>query len=303
MKLYGNTYWQEATDNRDKTVAVMNEDTFRQLQETLDKSGLNYCAYSDGKNAMVAVNSSEVDRFRMITGLDDTLCILQKSSREHIPQDKNIIGNTEYRYISQKNYLNEDRETVLKMAELANKENIQFSARIYPNGKATMTVSQADFPKIREIQDTVRKMRQPMMQQSRQATQKIIGNKPYREICNRHFFISPLTPEKYHKIEPKLFEKNAEFSGLIRDNKVMFTVEQEQAEQFHAILRQTICENQIRENLQKMGLDDSQIAVLNSSILLASRQNMPNIVENYVSSEYDTTQLNTMDNLLFSYLN
>lgn len=303
MKLYGNTYWQEATDNRDKTVAVMHEDTFRQLQETLDKSGLNYCAYSDGKNAMVAVNSSEVDRFRTITGLDDTLCRLQKSSREHIPQDKNIIGNTEYRYISQKNYLNEDRETVLKMAELANKANIQFSARIYPNGKATMTVSQADFPKIREIQDTVREMRQPMMQQSRQATQKIIGNKPYREICNRHFFISPLTPEKYHKIEPKLFEKNAEFSGLIRDNKVMFTVEQEQAEQFHAILRQTICENQIRENLQKMKLDDSQIAVLNSSILLASRQNMPNIVENYVSSEYDTTQLNTMDNLLFSYLN
>ena len=281
MKLYGNTYWQEATDNRDKTVAVMHEDTFRQLQETLDNSGLNYCAYSDGKNAMVAVNSSEVDRFKTITGLDDTLC--------RLPQDKNIIGNTEYRYISQKNYLNEDRETVLKMAELANKANIQFSARIYPNGKATMTVSQADFPKIREIQDTVREMRQPMMQQSRQATQKIIGNKPYREICNRHFFISPLTPEKYHKIEPKLFEKNAEFSGLIRDNKVMFTVEQEQAEQFHAILRQTICENQIRENLQKMGFDDSQIAVLNSSILLASRQNMPNIVKNYVSSEYDTT--------------
>ena len=68
MKRYGNTYWQEATDNRDKTVAIMREDTFRQIQEALDRSGLNYCAYSDGKNAMVAVNSSEVDRFRTVTG-------------------------------------------------------------------------------------------------------------------------------------------------------------------------------------------------------------------------------------------
>lgn len=105
MKLYGNTYWQEATDNRDKTVAIMCEDTFRQIQEALDESGLNYCAYSDGKNAMVAVNSSEVDRFRTVTGLEESLCRLQKSGKEHIPQDKNIIGNTDYKYIPQKTYL------------------------------------------------------------------------------------------------------------------------------------------------------------------------------------------------------
>lgn len=185
MKLYGNTYWQEATDNRDKTVAIMREDTFRQLQETLDKSGLNYCAYSDGKNAMVAVNSSEVDRFKSVTGLDDTLCRLQKSSREHIPQDRNIIGNTEFRYIPQKTYISEDRETILKMAEIANKANIQFSARIYANGKATMTVSQADMPQMSAIRDEVKAMRKPMIQAYRQASQEIIGNKPYREIRNR----------------------------------------------------------------------------------------------------------------------
>ena len=176
MKLYGNTYWQEATDNRDKTVAIMREDTFRQLQETLDKSGLNYCAYSGGKNAMVAVNSSEVDRFKSVTGLDDTLCRLQKSSREHIPQDRNIIGNTEFRYIPQKTYISEDRETILKMAEIANKANIQFSARIYANGKATMTVSQADMPQMSAIRDEVKAMRKPMIQAYRQASQKIFGN-------------------------------------------------------------------------------------------------------------------------------
>lgn len=302
MKLYGNTYWQEATDNRDKTVAVMYEDTFRQLQETLDKSGLNYCAYSDGKNAMVAVNSSEVDSFRTVTGLDESLCRLQKSGREHIPQDKNIIGNTNYRYIPQKTYINDDRETILKMAELANKANIQFSARIYPSGKAAMTVSQVDMTRISAIRDEVKTMRKPMIQNSRQASQEIIGNKPYREIRNRHFFVSPLTPEKYHKIEPKLFERGAEFSGLIRDGKVMFTTEREQAQRFNAILRQTVSENQILENLQNMGLDSKQIQALSSAIEIASRNNMANVIEHYVSKDYDISQLSTMNNLLIAYL-
>ena len=302
MKRYGNPYWQEATDNRDKTVAVMREDTFQQIQQALDKSGLNYCAYSDGSNTMIAVNSSEIDHFKNVTGLDESLCRLQKSGKEHIPQDKNIIGNTDYKYIPRKSYISEDRETILKMAELVNKANISFSARIYPSGKGVMTVSQADISQISAIQDAVKAMRKPMIQNSRQASQEIIGNRPYREIQNRQFMISPLTPDKYHKMEPKLYERGAEFSGLIRDGKVMFTTEKENAPHFQAILRQTICENQILENLQNMGLDNQQIQALSSSIEIAARNNMANVIENYVSKDYDITQLGTMNDLLIGYL-
>lgn len=302
MKRYGNPYWQEATDNRDKIVAVMREDTFQQIQQALDKSGLNYCAYSDGSNTMIAVNSSEIDHFKNVTGLDESLCRLQKSGKEHIPQDKNVIGNTDYKYIPQKSYISEDRETILKMAELANKANISFSARIYPSGKGVMTVSQADISQISAIQDAVKVMRKPMIQNSRQASQEIIGNRPYREIRNRQFMISPLTPDKYHKMEPKLYERGAEFSGLIRDGKVMFTTEKENAPHFQAILRQTICENQILENLQNMGLDNQQIQALSSSIEIAARNNMANVIENYVSKDYDITQLGTMNDLLIGYL-
>lgn len=303
MKRYGNPYWQEATDNRDKTVAVMREDTFQQIQQALDKSGLNYCAYSDGKNTMIAVNSSEIDHFKNVTGLDESLCKLQKSGKEHIPQDKNIIGNTDYKYIPQKTYLNDDRETILKMAELANKANISFSARIYPSGKAVMTVSQADMARMNAIRDAVKAMRKPMIQNTRQASQEIIGNKPYREIQNRQFMISPLTPKRYHKIEPKLLERGAEFSSLIRDSKVMFTTEKEDAPHFQAILRQTICEDQILENLHRMELNEPQIQALSSSIEIASRNNMANVIENYVSKDYDVTQLETMNALLVDYLN
>lgn len=302
MKRYGNPYWQESTDNRDKTVAVMREDTFQQIQQALDKSGLNYCAYSDGSSTMIAVNSSEIDHFKNVTGLDESLCRLQKSGKEHIPQDKNIIGNTDYKYIPQKSYISEDRETILKMAELANKANISFSARIYPSGKGVMTVSQADVSQISAIQDAVKAMRKPTIQNSRQTSQEIIGNRPYREIQNRQFMISPLTPDKYHKMEPKLYERGAEFSGLIRDGKVMFTTEKEDAPHFQAILRQTICENQILENLQNMGLDNQQIQALSSSIEIAARNNMANVIENYVSKDYDITQLGTMNDLLIGYL-
>lgn len=302
MKLYGNTYWQEATDNRDKTVAIMLEETFRVIKEKLDNSGLNYCAYSDGKNAMVAINSSEVDRFKTISELDDSLCRLQKSSREHIPQDKNVIGNTEYRYIPQKMYVNEDRETILKMAELANRQNIQFSARIYPNGKATMTISKNDEMQINAIRDSVKNMRRPMIAETRQRTQEVIGNKPYRSIQNKHFFISPLTPENYRKTEPLLMKKGVEFSGLIRDNKVMFTVEESESRDFHAKLHEAICENKIRENLINIGLNSNQIAVLNDAVEFAVQKNMLNVIESYISKDYDIPQLAEMNSLLLNYL-
>ena len=115
--------------------------------------------------------------------------------------------------------------------------------------------------------------------------------------------ISPLTPERYHKIEPKLLERGAEFSGLIRDSKVMFTTEKENAPHFQAILRQTICEDQILENLRRMELNEPQIQALSSAIEIASRNNMANVIENYVSSDYDITQLGTMNELLVDYLN
>ena len=160
----------------------------------------------------------------------------------------------------------------------------------------------ADISQVSAIQDAVKDMRKPMIQNSRQASQEIIGNRPYREIQNRQFMISPLTPDKYHKIEPKLYERGAEFSGLIRDGKVMFTTEKEDAPHFQAILRQTICENQILENLQNMGLDNQQIQALSSSIEIAARNNMANVIENYVSKDYDITQLGTMNDLLIGYL-
>jgi hypothetical protein len=302
MKQYGNSYWQEATDNREKTVAIMADDTFQKIQQDLDNSGLNYCAYSDGKNAMVAINSSEVERFKTVSGLDDSLCRLRKSQKQYIPEDKNIIGNTNFTYIPQKTFLTEDRETVLKMAEIANRENIAFSARVYPNGKATMTVTKDDEERMRAIQSQVKEMRRPMIQQTRQRTQEIIGNLNYSKIQNKHFFISPLTPENYRKIEPLLAQREAEYSGLIRDNKVMFTVEENASRDFYAKLNAAICENTICDNLKEMGVSADQISVLNPCIKAAADKNMPHTVENYVNKDYSTLQLVEMNSLLYQYV-
>lgn len=51
-----------------------------------------------------------------------------------------------------------------------------------------------------------------------------------------------------------------------------------------------------------MGLDNQQIQALSSSIEIAARNNMANVIENYVSKDYDITQLGTMNDLLIGYL-
>lgn len=52
-----------------------------------------------------------------------------------------------------------------------------------------------------------------------------------------------------------------------------------------------------------MELNEPQIQALSSAIEIASRNNMANVIENYVSSDYDITQLGTMNELLVDYLN
>ena len=84
---------------------------------------------------------------------------------------------------------------------------------------------------------------------------EIIGNKAYRDIRQRQFFYSKLTPEQYKTAQPFL-DTNAEYSGLIRDNKVIFTVEKEDSANFHRALENAQREVGIINSLKNNGIDD-----------------------------------------------
>lgn len=148
---YGNQMWHKATDNRDKSLVTIQASDFARLQEQLDNSGINYYAYARDNSVIMAINDKDVEWFRQIAGTPDL--VPNKSNRPYSPPEKNIFGSTEYRYIPQKEYLSADRDLVLKMAEIMSKRSMQFSGRVYPSGKGTLTVSHADLFAVRNIRE------------------------------------------------------------------------------------------------------------------------------------------------------
>ncbi|MDE6102535.1 MAG: toprim domain-containing protein, partial [Ruminococcus sp.] len=161
---YGNKTWNDATDNRNKTLVSMNENTFMKLKNHLDNSGINYYAYAKKESVVMAVNDKDIDWLKQLVGNENLPT--RKSNVEYIPSQKNIIGNAEYRYISDKQYISADSDTALKMAEIMLSRNVQFSGRIYPNGKATLTVSGADLAHVKSIQQSVIDMRKQFARES-----------------------------------------------------------------------------------------------------------------------------------------
>ena len=162
--------WNDATDNRDKSLISIQLADFQRMQDALEKSGINYYAYEMNGIVRMAVNDKDVDWLKNILGDMSVM----KSNRPYSPPEKNIIGNAEYRYIPQKEYLSADRDLVLKMAEIMTQRGIQFSGRIYPTGKGTLTVSHNDIYAVKEIQKSVTEMRKQFHQAEKIPTEEDI---------------------------------------------------------------------------------------------------------------------------------
>lgn len=65
---YGNRMWNDATDNRDKSLISMPLTDFQRMQDALEKSGINYYAYEMNGTVRMAVNDKDTDWLRNILG-------------------------------------------------------------------------------------------------------------------------------------------------------------------------------------------------------------------------------------------
>lgn len=297
MVVYGNKIWNDATDNRDKTLVSMPENEFEKMRNLLNNSGMNYFAYSKSGTVVMAVNDKDLNWLKQIS--DNENLFTKKSDVSYIPPQKNIIGNAEYRYIPDKNFISCDRDTALKMAEIMAKNNIQFSGRIYPSGKATLTVSGANFADVKEIQQSVVNMRKQFVKVEKNG--EIIGNKAYRDIQNKHFYYSKLSPEQYQKIKP-FIDTNVHYSGLIRSGKVTFTVEKEDSAMFLRALENAQREVGIIEKLQKNGLDSEHIDRLSAIIHRFAVDDIHESLDNFFTPQLDENQFSKMISLVNDYL-
>lgn len=305
MTTYGNAYWNKATDNSTISVIPMREETFLKLQHMLEDAGLNYYAFAQNGALKMAVNDKDMDWLKRIIGSPaaDNLTV-QKSSKPYSPPNMNIIGNTEYKYMPKKSYFKTDRDVALKMAELLEREGIKFSGRIYANSDtATLTVSEPDMVRLKAINQQVIAMRSSIAKSEPPKDKEIIGNTEYKNIQQRHYIFSKATPEQYKKLQPYLDEQGVQYSGLIRNDKVMFTVSECDSVRFYQAMNTAINMVMIHEELEEENFSEAQIKSLSSLIKEAAQRDLPYEVARHLSPEYSEKQLSEMIPLVSAYVN
>ena len=296
MQRYGNEMWHKATDNRDKSLVTIQTADFERLQEQLDDSGINYYAYARDNSVIMAINDKDVEWFRQIAGTPDLLP--NKSNRPYSPPEKNIFGSTEYRYIPQKEYLSADRDLVLKMAEIMSKRSMQFSGRVYPSGKGTLTVSHADLFAVRNIRDEVVNMRNQFA--STDKAQEV-GNRDYRANRDTHYYMSKLTPEQFGKVKPFL-ETSVSYHAVVRDGKVAFAVDKENAPAFHRALENAVREVDMLRSMADLGLPMEQNVALSPVVHRLAVEDVKLDLADFFDNRYDDAQFGEMLSLVNAYL-
>ena len=294
MAAIGNEYWNSATDNRDKAVISMSVEDFSALFQKLEDSGLNYRAYRVASGFKMAVNAADVGTIRQLAGKNLEAA---GSTVPFSPPEKNIIGNTEYRYIPNKEYISADRDLILKMAEMLDKQGVKFSGRIYPTGKGTLTVSRNDLAYVRSVRDNIiGKRRQVGIGEKGQ----VIGNRSV-SAQNRHLYMSTLTPKQYEEVKP-FIETNARYSGVIRDGKVMFSVDRDEAQAFHRALDTAKREVGLIHTMQDQGLPMEQMIALSPVMHRLAVEDAQLQLSDFFDKRYDEAQFGEMLSLVNAYL-
>jgi len=296
MQRYGNEVWHKATDNRDKSLVTIQAADFARLQEQLDHSGINYYAYARDNSVIMAINDKDIEWFKRIAGTPDL--VPTKSNRPYSPPEKNIFGSAEYRYIPQKEYLSADRDLVLKMAEIMSKRGMQFSGRVYPSGKGTLTVSHADLYAVRNIRDEVINMRKQFA--SHDKAQEV-GNRDYRANRDTHYYMSKLTPEQFGEVKPFL-ETSVSYHAVVRDGKVAFAVDKENAPAFHRALENAVREVGMLRNMTDLGLPMEQMVAISPVVHRLAVEDMKLNLADFFDRRYDEAQFGEMLSLVNAYI-
>ena len=296
MQRYGNEMWHKATDNRDKSLVTIQAADFARLQEQLDHSGINYYAYARDNSVIMAINDKDIEWFKRIAGTPNL--VPTKSNRPYSPPEKNIFGSAEYRYIPQKEYLSADRDLVLKMAEIMSKRGMQFSGRAYLSGKGTLTVSHADLFAVRNIRDEVINMRKQFASPDKAQE---VGNRDYRVNRDTHYYMSKLTPEQFGEVKPFL-ETSVSYHAVVRDGKVAFAVDKENALAFHRALENAVREVGMLRNMTDLGLPMEQMVALSPVVHRLAVEDMKLNLADFFDRRYDEAQFGEMLSLVNAYI-
>lgn len=198
--------------------------------DTSDYSFGYVAAWGSGKELPELKSSLETIRStasELINQISDKLLGLEKAQEKiaEKPEKSNIIGNTAFSAIEDKQYFRLKSNTAEKVADYLTDKNVPFSGRI--NGdKTTITVSEKNVPDYKNaVAEAMGKDKaEPKQEQSQTETKKpdIIGNTPYKSISDKSFV--KLSTEKALAVASILDEQGVKFSGRTDGDKTTLTI-------------------------------------------------------------------------------
>lgn len=161
IELYGNKIWNSNTPNKYKKVIIANEDSFDNICQELENSGLNYCAYIFNGEAHIAIGRATATN---IDKLDiDYQTVIECNSKVY--KTNNIIGSTTYDSIEDKLYRKYNTDFAYKIGQRLTEQGILFSGRIY--GKTTtITVDEQYADTLNKISAELKEQRASFMSKS-----------------------------------------------------------------------------------------------------------------------------------------
>lgn len=296
MQTYGNRMWNDATDNRDKSIVSVSVHDFPRVQEQIEQAGLNYYGYVQNDSVIMAVNDKDLEWFGRIVGAPDIEA--RKSNRPYSPPEKNIIGNAEYKYIPNKEYISADRDLVLKMAEIMAQSGIKFSGRIYTTGKGTLTVSHDDLYTVRGIRDELAARR---IQNGAPERGQEVGTRRYNRNNDTYHYISKFSPEQFSEIK-RFLDTNISYHAVAKDGKVAFAVDKENAPAFHRALENAVRETNMLRKMADLGLPMEQNIALSPVVHRLAVEDMQLDLADFFDSRYDEAQFGEMLSLVNAYI-
>lgn len=295
MNYFGNEIWNKAVDNKNKLIIPMREEAFENFQKILETAGLNYYAFGKNGAVKMAINKKDINYFKRLIGmpLADKINIVG-AAKEYTPPTKNIFGNTRYRYIPQKSYCSGEKDVILKLAEKLLENNIPFSGYVYTK-KATITVCEKDIETIKSLYNAIIIQREHH-NITKKKDYEIQETVPYNNIQDKVNIMYPnITSKNFKKVKPFIDAQSIEYSSLVRNKGIIFTISKTEAFSFNAKLQKAVNISSINDELDRQGFTIGQKELMIETIVFCAEHDAP---LTQVKPEYTDNQLLEICNLV-----
>ena len=128
-----------------------------------------------------------------------------------------------------------------------------------------------------------------------------VGNRDYRANRDTHYYMSKLTPEQFGKVKPFL-ETSVSYHAVVRDGKVAFAVDKENAPAFHRALENAVRETNMLRKMADLGLPMEQNIALSPVVHRLAVEDMQLDLADFFDSRYDEAQFGEMLSLVNAYI-